>query len=382
MDSGVYCSAPWRGVTVRENGDVKTCCAGKTPLGNLNSKSIREILHHSDALEEIKSYLLDGRQHSNCAECIMHDQQHNTAPLRQHYQTHYPLDDFTYKLRFVDVRWNNKCNLACQYCSPTFSSVWEDRLGLPTTSPRKNYQDDLLEWVLEKSHELKELMLVGGEPMLMKQNYELLKQLPQDCRISIITNFAYDLATLPCFNDLLQRPRDNVIWNISIENIGQQLEYVRNGIQWDRFLANLKLVLEHWPDSVSFNMVYSMFNALDLYDIVKYYHQQGVKKITLMPITGHPEISAFNMPSPIKQRLVEVLDRISAWHTDTYGVDADLYPISGLQSIRLGLTQSNNKSTVTKQNFYEKVQWYDSWSTLKFNVLWPDTIDMIERYLQ
>ena len=34
--SNVYCTAPWKGVAVLENGDVTTCCLGSTKIGNLN----------------------------------------------------------------------------------------------------------------------------------------------------------------------------------------------------------------------------------------------------------------------------------------------------------------------------------------------------------
>jgi hypothetical protein len=71
--------------------------------------------------------------------------------------------------------------------------------------------------------------------MLMKQNYELIAKLPSSARISILTNLSYDLQRLPCIENLLARPRENTIWNISCENIGQQFEYVRSGAEWNKY---------------------------------------------------------------------------------------------------------------------------------------------------
>ena len=113
-------------------------------------------------------------------------------------------------------------------------------------------------------------MLVGGEPMLMKQNHVLFQTLPDNCQISIITNLSYDLERLQCINDLLKRPRDKIIWNVSMENTGEQFEYVRNGGNWQQVEKNFKFLMKHWPTTVSINMVYSLFSALNLYQTIQH----------------------------------------------------------------------------------------------------------------
>jgi hypothetical protein len=55
--------------------------------------------------------------------------------------------------------------------------------------PVKSYQDDLLNFVLSKIDDVEEITLVGGETMLMKQNYQLFKHLPKKSKISIIKSF-------------------------------------------------------------------------------------------------------------------------------------------------------------------------------------------------
>ena len=237
--NNVYCTAPFNALTIREDGQVRTCCVGDTSLGNLNQQSIDDIVN-GPVLKEIQQQMLSNKSDLlNCKQCI-DDQEHSgVAPLQNHYNQFYT----EYKniaLRFLDIRWNNACNLGCMYCSPVFSSVWQDRLEIKRSSVVKNYQDELLTWVLSKSHGLQEIMLVGGEPLLMKQNYQLLNHLSDQCRVSIITNLSYDLPNLPCITKLLSRPRENTLWNISMENTGAQLEYVRNGSSWAQLKDNLK----------------------------------------------------------------------------------------------------------------------------------------------
>ena len=183
----IYCVAPWNGVTVREDGHVRTCCAGNTSLGNLNNSTIDQIIN-SDTLSNIRQDMLSGSPNlKNCASCVKSESQSGLASLRQHYNKFYSVgNDQEFKLKNIDIRWNNACNLGCMYCNKTFSSVWEDRLGMKRSTVIKNYQDDLLVWILDHAAELEEIMLVGGEPMLMKQNYALLNRLPDQCKVSII----------------------------------------------------------------------------------------------------------------------------------------------------------------------------------------------------
>ena len=129
----LYCSAPWKGLTVRESGDVKTCCAGETPLGNLNTESIEQILD-GDRLKEIKSRLSAGERHENCRACYSQEDAGNNTTLRHHYERYYPYTDEGIELKFLDIRWNNKCNLSCQYCVPSLSSTWERQLKIRSTS--------------------------------------------------------------------------------------------------------------------------------------------------------------------------------------------------------------------------------------------------------
>lgn len=370
-EQNLYCSAPWKGLTVRESGDVKTCCAGETPLGNLNSESIEQILA-GDRLQEIKSQLSAGKRHENCRACYSQEDVGNNQTLRQHYQQHYPYTNDEIELRFLDIRWNNKCNLSCQYCVPSLSSTWERQLQIRSTSARKNYQDSLLEWILSKSDTVAEIMMVGGEPMLMKQNHTLLQQLPKACTISIITNLNYRLEDLSCWNALLERPRDQVIWNVSAENIKKQFEYVRNGSNWLNFGVELSQLIRAWPNTVCLNMVYSMFTAFDFAETVQYYRQLGVKKFNLMPITDCTEMDVFNWGASTRQRALEQLELCREQHQEWFGTDVDLYPFNGLDQLILDLTKSKNRVILDTQQFMDKVNWYNSWhDVLDFQALWP-----------
>jgi sulfatase maturation enzyme AslB (radical SAM superfamily) len=383
MQPTVYCTAPWNGLTVREDGHVRTCCNGIKSLGDLNTQTIQEI-ENSDILAQIQQDLQLGQPNlENCKSCVDQQKQSGFATLRDHYNKFYPTIGDHLELKFLDIRWNNVCNLGCLYCTPTFSSTWADRLHINSTNlPVKNYQDALLEWVLERSEHINEIMLVGGEPLLMKQNYKLLTQLPEQCQISIITNMSFDLEKNPAMPALLSRPTEKIIWNVSLENTGHKFEYVRSGANWDQTKKNLKLLLQHWPETVGINMVYNLFSAFDLRETVLELHAIGIKKINLFNIYRNNTINLFNMPTEIKQLALQELISAKQWHTNAlHPEDQDLYPWAGADEL---IKQLNTPATtpITLCEFESKMQWYDSWSADKFSNLWPEVNQMIQKHLK
>jgi MoaA/NifB/PqqE/SkfB family radical SAM enzyme len=381
--SKVYCTAPWNGITIRENGDVKTCCIGGVVLGNLNQESITDILHN-DQLGAIQKTMLNGGPDvNNCRGCLQNESTSGLAPLRQHYLKYYPTV-IPGKVVFnsLDVRWNNTCNLTCMYCSPMFSSTWADKLNVSNSSPVKNYQDELLKFILERSSTVKEIMLVGGEPMLMKQNYHLLRELPLSSRISILTNLSYDLEKLPCINDMLKRPKENIFWNISVENTDKQFEYVRNGSNWDQLKKNIGFLNQHWPEQITINMVYSIFSAFDLPQTIAEFHLLGIKKFNLQSYFGDPCLDVFEMPVPIQKLALQSLQHAENIHNNNiHTEDRQLFTIENIDFLKSTLEQAHKVSKVTKQDFLDKIKWYDQWGDSKFHDHWPHVIEMVKKNL-
>lgn len=382
MNTSVYCTAPWNGLTVRENGQVKTCCAGNKVLIDLNVDNINDI-EKSNVLQEIREIMLTGNPDiKNCANCIKQEKNDGYSTLRNHFNTFYPeFDSNCITLRYLDLRWNNTCNLACMYCGPGFSNTWNNKLKQNELKPVKPYQNELLSWVLERAQHVKEISLVGGEPLLMKQNYELLKVLPLDCQIVMITNLSYDLKNLPCLPDLLKRPVDKVHWVISAENTHQQFEYVRQGANWNQFEENVKFLCQHWRNSLTLNMVYSMFNALNLLEIVKTYKELGLQKFNLLPIEGHNSINVSFMPTPIRALAKEILNQIVDYHYNSlHPEDRELYPIQGFEQISDHLDQGGEQ-VIGLADFQKQIKWYDQWSITPFQDLWPNVVELTNQHL-
>jgi organic radical activating enzyme len=382
MSQSVYCSAPFNGFAVREGGSVKTCCMGLQPLGNLNQDSIETILE-SPVLKQIQQAMISGQGYEkNCQPCMEFEHRSGLSSLRQHYLRHYPNVYDELKLQNIDIRWNNICNLGCVYCIPMFSSVWEDRLSVRSNIASKPYQNDLMQFVLAHVDEVKEIMLVGGEPMLMKQNYELLKHLPESTIITMVTNFSYDLERLPCIDALLTRPKENVRWALSLENSGQQFEYVRNGASWSQVLKNFEFLDRHWHDIAVVNMVYSVFTAFDLRRAIEVFHGLNIKKFSFQTYYGPPALDVFVMPDYIRHAALDELNAALDFHrSQLHPEDVDMYPMENAEAIRQQLTNKSGSNSLTKQDFFKRIAWCDQWNSTKFANLWPHVVDLVEAHL-
>lgn len=379
----VYCTAPWNGLTIRENGDVRTCCVGAKVLGNINRTDIKEI-QNSQLLSKIQdSFVTNNVDAVNCSQCI--DEEKRSLPsLRQYYNRYYPDTNLnTLKLKVIDVRWSNNCNLQCMYCSPTFSNTWASALDSRVKIQiNQHNHNNVAEWITANAQDLQELMLVGGEPLLMKQNYQILKSIPQKTKVTIITNLSYNIEDLPCLHSLLAKNSDDVIWNISLENIGQQFEYARNKASWPQVEKNLTFLIRHFPNTVSINFVYSMFSAFDIKNTFAKLIELDIKKFNLMGINQNHTMNVMNMPVAIKMKALDELRLASEIQKNSiHPDDLDFYPIFGLADIQNALLL-NTETVVNKEEFYKKIAWYDQWHENQFKDLWPHVMELVDLHLQ
>lgn len=265
--SDFYCAAPWRGLHVNLDGDVRVCCAGQPGfLGNINQKTIDDILS-SDKLKEIRNSINQGVGHREyCRGCLERINDGHTE-RQWHNDTN---KDFLvvgadveskHCPTIVDIRWNNTCNLSCSYCNSYFSSTWGSINKSPVKSQVRPNYNSLIEFISSNTKNIRDVAMLGGEPLLINENVMLLQNLPLDTRVTIITNGAVDFEYNKVFELLSQRK--NVHWRISVDNITEQYEYVRHGAQWHRLVNNL-IKIKDFDHQMGVHAVYSIYNCTRL----------------------------------------------------------------------------------------------------------------------
>ena len=279
--SNFYCAAPWRGLHINPQGNVKTCCAGNpNMLGNLNASTIEEILN-TDLMTEIRTSLAQGIPHEYCSNCVKAERfgadseraWHNRVNPNFDYAAagdryHYPV--------IFDVRWNTTCNLSCNYCGPSCSSKWAGIKNIPFRSGTRPYYEQVCEFLQQHGEHIHEVALVGGEPLLLPENDRLLDVIPESTIITLITNMSVDLTKNKIFKKLSQRR--NVGWSMSFDNIGDRFEYVRHGADWKLLQDNLQTVKYlmknngHWG---GIHAVYNIYSATQLCEFRQFAEDTG-----------------------------------------------------------------------------------------------------------
>jgi hypothetical protein len=115
---------------------------------------------------------------------------------------------------------------------------------------------------------LKHVYLAGGEPLLMKENLELLELLKQhNPEVNLRINTNLSKVDTKIF-DLICGFK-NVHWTVSVESMAEEFEYIRYGGSWQDFLDNLAIIrdLDH---KISFNMLHFILNYRSIFSCIDY----------------------------------------------------------------------------------------------------------------
>lgn len=337
--SNFFCAAPWRGLHINPQGNVKTCCAGNpNMLGNLNANTIEEILN-TGTMREIRASLAQGIPHKYCSNCVKSERFGADSERAWHNRVNPNFDyasageEYHYPVIF-DVRWNTTCNLSCNYCGPACSSKWASIRNVPFRSGTRPYYKQVCDFLAQHQDKIHEVAMVGGEPLLLPENERLLDVIPETTIITLITNISVDLQKNRVFQKLAQRR--NVGWSMSFDNVGDRFEYVRHGADWHVLQNNLESVKYlmqnngHWG---GVHAVYNMYSATRLCEFRQFAHDQGLAVVwqnlfgpdCLDPFLHGPEVAemasqeiknlyALHIITPVEQQF---FDKVLAKYTQS-----------------------------------------------------------------
>lgn len=374
-----YCTAPWRGLHINPRGDVKTCCAGDPNiLGNLETQNIVQILN-SELMKEIRRDLSQGQAHSYCFNCVKAErfgadserQWHNNVNPDFDYATagefyHYPV--------ILDVRWNNTCNLSCNYCMEYCSSKWASIKNIAVKSGTRPYYEAVCEFVAQHHEHIHEVALVGGEPLLLPENERLLDVVPETSIVTLITNLSVDLEKNKVFRKLSQR--SNVGWSMSFDNIESRFEYVRHGGQWSLLKNNLSMIKElmtsqgHWG---GIHAVYNIYNATRICELREFADQNSVTVLwqnLFQPDYLDPFLHGPQLAELATQEILKFYD---------LGLTTPVEQKFFDQALNNYRTTKESQSQIT-QKFVQHIEQIESQyhpdQAGKFKLLWPELAEL------
>ena len=190
----------------------------------------------------------------------------------------------------LEVYFKNTCNMACVYCGPHHSSLWEEEnrkfgmsfhnqtFDIKQAQHNNNYDQMVSDlWLYldenERYKTIKRYHILGGEPFLMSElddSIEFWRTHPNpDLIFSVVTNLNIPTAR---FEKYLAQFRklvlSNKIWKLqitaSLDCWGKEQEYVRFGLDLDLWQRNFELLLNQPWISVSINSAISALTIKSL----------------------------------------------------------------------------------------------------------------------
>ena len=370
-----FCYAPWTNVHINTTGRYKTCCAGTDEIGDLRIIPIKDLLS-STTLNGIKSSLHQNQTNQNCTVCARQEQ-HSSVSERTWYNNiaehqSIELDQLSaQQIQNLDIRWSNTCNLSCVYCDHEASSQWAalkrqpvERLDYTNTLP------GLLEFIDSNRATIKNLALLGGEPLLQKENDALLDVIANHVHINIITNLSVPLENNRIFHKLLAK--DNVMWDISFETVEDRFEYVRHGSSWPLMLKNiqyLKQAIKNKPGhNIGITSQYSVYNAMNLSELHQYFADNDLPMMRWNELHYPDVLSVSSLPKHYLNKAIAELELSKQYHYMPVQERFLADMANSLQNIN-SLSQDCNK-LYQWHSTQEQTYWPDT--KLKFEDLWPE----------
>jgi len=246
-----YCSLAWVGVTTDPDGSLRPCCVSDDKItkddGTLYNLGVDKLedIYNSNFYKNLRQNMLEGKLISGCDTCYSNEK-YGRESRRLINNSVFANQEFTdthaeVKIQYLDMRLGNQCNLKCRMCSPMNSSMIEDEFEHnPDPVLDRFYlksEISFKDWFETETFDnninphlsnLVTLYMTGGEPTLIKKNYDLMQRLidnGQNEKLTLIINTNMT-NTNPKFYDLLKR-FNKVIIQMSIDAIDDLATYIR-----------------------------------------------------------------------------------------------------------------------------------------------------------
>jgi organic radical activating enzyme len=218
---------------------------------------------------------------------------------------------------WIELSFSNLCNFSCLYCNSKYSSSWEKEdkkfgpwepeIAQSPTGPVKVDKlrlDNFKKWLEPLLPNLKKLKITGGEPLLHYETIELLQFLNEHkaprLKLEINTNlnppekhwepFVKVIGELSASD---QYKRISV--NPSLEAWGRQAEFIRYGLDLEKFQGNLRNLLEQTQTHIKFH---SAINALSPGSLQSFWEYVLKLKKTYNSSKRGVSISSFPVQQP------------------------------------------------------------------------------------
>jgi len=309
MKAKLYCPSMWKSVHVDVDGYLTPCCMfinsqdKKTRIEDIpEGETIEKVL--LDEFQPWRDMLTKGEWPKGCNQCAFAEKEGRASkriqdlawhtyvdPIDGELPTLTPLDNV--KLEYLQLKTGRLCNLECTICTPSCST------SIAATQLKKGnidreYYDRLqaeiawatnLDELVKMNSEYFRIDIAGGEPLMNKEHFEWLKQLPEDSKAKTQLLYNTNGTQRPTDEEVEVWSKFKGVWiTFSIDAAYDKFEKLRVNAKWDQVYDNMKYVtndivrkkLKHQTDNGYTNTAIVMTvhkgninDIFDLYDATK-----------------------------------------------------------------------------------------------------------------
>lgn len=264
-------------------------------------------------INEVRESIRLKQRSSNCATCWALEDK----GLKSERQIHNETMDFLLDLNLENIELaslnngfdpikiklatSNLCNGQCVTCGSHSSSAWASLEGKSTSYKSMDLTklDSAINWA-----DIVSLSFVGGEPLLEKKNFIILKKLIEhnntNCFISVVTNGSIELSEYQ-IDILRQFNKLNIC--LSIDGVGTSFEYMRYPLKWDKFIFNLEL-FKKLTNNISVSCMISNLNIYYYTNMIDFFKEHSLNYLCKQ-ITNPSIFSPANLPAEVKKIIIE-----------------------------------------------------------------------------
>ena len=229
------CAAFWHHVNIRNDNRIFPCCRFKAPLIQKFNGDVKEILFYKE-YEDLRSKSLSGEFIQGCEKCY-YEEKMGKKSLRQKFNDEYNINDIS--LKFLEIGFDNICNLTCDGCWEEFSSEWSKK-KYPTSDKKLHYRS--VEEITEVPDTIEKVLFLGGEPLMTNRHERFLDLIKDPSKIELIynTNGTFLLDKI-----LIQKLQNfkKIKFILSLDGYKELNEKVRSGSKWDVILQFVNQIL-------------------------------------------------------------------------------------------------------------------------------------------
>ena len=312
--SDSFCLAKWKQVSLHlTTGHTNSCYhppLHKIPTGPLLDNP--SALHNTEHKKQSRREMMAGTKCTDCNYCWNIEAQDNISDRHYRSGERWAMDSFDDIVNnpevdvnpsYVEVNFNNVCNLSCSYCSPQFSSTWtqesKEKGAWPTSTPHNDpsyfigdrraipnreenpYREAFWRWWPDLYKDLKHFRMTGGEPTMDPNTYRVfdyvLDNPKKDLHLNTTSNFSVDDRVWNKYKGYVQRlcqgeQIEHFMQFVSLDTWGKQAEYIRHGLDFDVAINRCEEFVRDVPYRSSLTFIITMNNLsiLSLKKLLEY----------------------------------------------------------------------------------------------------------------